>query len=240
MADSSGANTPDPVLMYDQDIMFQDTSSQMIGGNFQLNSEPPSPMAQQVSGDDSQPAMRIRQISEDSQSAARGMQASGDDSQPVRSERIRQPSEDSAKSAMQQMRTERIRQISEDSQSATRARSQQASGDDSQPAMRAERRRSGGAKKLEESFVYEDEIAPYSPRVFPLSDDYVERMLPATDHAPYDTDATASGPSCPASPDCSTSSASTDEDATDDPEWRVVTRDSGPEQANIVLKFAKR
>lgn len=228
-ADSSGANTPDPVLLFDQDIVFQDTSSQQMI----IGSNPSSPMAQQASGDDSQSAVRVRTHPEDPQLRAQ-LQISGDDSQSkVRTaeRRLLQISGDDSQSATTRA-GERVRTQSEDSQ----RRTQHISGDDSQPAMRAERRRSGGAKRvLDDCFVYDDEVAPYSPRVFPLPDDVVELMLA---DAPYDTDATASGASCPASPESTTSSASTDDDVTD-PEWRVVRRESGPEQA-LVLKFAKR
>lgn len=230
-ADSSGANTPDPVLLFDQDIVFQDTSSQQMI----MGSNPSSPMAQQASGDDSQSATRVRThpVSEDSRLRAerRLLQISGDDSQSrVRTaeRRFLQISGDDSQSATPRA-GERVRTQSEDSQRRTHV-----SGDDSQPAIRAERRRSGGAKRvLEEGFIYDDEVAPYSPRVFPLPDDVVESMLA---DAPYDTDATASGASCPASPESSTSSASTDDDVTD-PEWRVVRKEN-PEL--LVLKLSKR
>ncbi|KAG8193293.1 hypothetical protein JTE90_003780 [Oedothorax gibbosus] len=165
-ADSSGANTPDPVLLYDQDIVFQDTSSQLI-------SNPPSPAL-------SPPATPLSNLV----------------------------------------------------------------SDDSQPALRGERRRSGGAKRSTEEVLRStmdyDEVAPYSPRVFPLPDIDVEKMLGEADHR-YDTDVTASGASCPASPDLSTSSASSFEDDDDitDPEWRVVSRESGSGEP-ILLKFTKR
>lgn len=86
-----------------------------------------------------------------------------------------------------------------------------------------------------------DEVAPYDRRTFPLLDETMEDLLAEADHNRDDTDVTASGPSCPASPASTTSSTSTVEEEEDitDPEWRVVRRESGPEQA-LVLKFAKR
>ncbi|XP_035205557.1 KAT8 regulatory NSL complex subunit 1-like [Stegodyphus dumicola] len=87
-----------------------------------------------------------------------------------------------------------------------------------------------------------DGVQPYEPHKFPLSDKEYEQLLAESTHlCTEDTDMTLSVPSFPASPESSTSSTSTveeDEDITD-PEWTVVKRDNGPDQA-LVLKFAKR
>ncbi|XP_055943603.1 uncharacterized protein LOC129974860 isoform X1 [Argiope bruennichi] len=119
--------------------------------------------------------------------------------------------------------------------------------DDSQISLSNMKRKIGGIKKQDEllnfrtSIADYDEISPYERRTFPLSDETMEDLLAEADHNKDDTDVTASGPSCPASPASSTSSTSTVEEEEDitDPEWRVVRRESGPEQA-LVLKFAKR
>ncbi|GBM95088.1 KAT8 regulatory NSL complex subunit 1-like protein [Araneus ventricosus] len=118
--------------------------------------------------------------------------------------------------------------------------------DDSQTAMGNMKKKVGGLKRQDELSIFRastadyDEISPYERRTFPLSDETIEDLLAEADHNRDDTDVTASGPSCPASPASTTSSTSTveEEDITD-PEWRVVRRESGPEQA-LVLKFAKR
>lgn len=117
--------------------------------------------------------------------------------------------------------------------------------DDSQPPLSHVKKKISGAKRQDESTAKAnttdyDEILPYEQRSFPLSEGVVEELLAESDHNRDDTDVTASGPSCPASPASTTSSTSTveEEDVTD-PEWRVVKRESGPEQA-LVLKFAKR
>ncbi|CAL1299575.1 unnamed protein product [Larinioides sclopetarius] len=170
-ADSSGANTPDPVLMCDQDILFQDTNS--------MNAS--SPLSPALSP----------------------------------------PATPSSANVI---------------------------SDDSQPAMGNMKKKVGGIKRQDESLILRastadyDEISPYERRTFPLSNDIMENLLAEADHNRDDTDVTASGPSCPASPASTTSSTSTIEEEEDitDPEWRVVRRESGPEQASLVLKFAKR
>ncbi|GFW35030.1 kansl1l [Trichonephila clavipes] len=167
-ADSSGANTPDPVLICDQDILFQDTNSM-------LASSPLSPA-------------------------------------------LSPPTTPSSANLI---------------------------SDDSQPPLGNVKKKTSGAKRQEESTTRAnatdyDEITPYEPRSFPLPERMVEELLAESDHNRDDTDVTASGPSCPASPASTTTSTSTvEEDDVTDPEWRVVKRESGPEQA-LVLKFAKR
>lgn len=55
-ADSSGANTPDPLSPYQQDIMFQDSNSMIIGGPSSPALSPPATPLSAVLSDDSQPS----------------------------------------------------------------------------------------------------------------------------------------------------------------------------------------